>query len=148
MRAATKPSSPGRFSTVMGRPQRALNFAASRRAAISAPEPRPSGKMNLTVRCGQFRSAAVPESGPVMTALSAFNMRMTTSPTAFAHAGMQHIKLTTVSHRGAGNCPTFTSRMLAATAPFVLLDYLVGAGEQRWRHVEAERLRSFQVDHQ
>jgi hypothetical protein len=33
--------------------------------------------MNLTVRCGQFRSAAAPESGPVMTTLSAFSMRMT-----------------------------------------------------------------------
>ena len=27
-----------------------------------------------------------------------------------------------------------------------LLDHLVGAGEQRWRHPEAERLRSDQVD--
>src|SRR5437899_5427074 len=28
------------------------------------------------------------------------------------------------------------------------LDHLVGAREQRWRHVEAERLRGLEVDHQ
>src|SRR5215470_12426834 len=36
-----------------------------------------------------------------------------------ASAGMQHIKLATVSHRRAGNCVTFTSRTIAAMAPFV-----------------------------
>src|SRR5499427_8757676 len=29
-----------------------------------------------------------------------------------------------------------------------LLDHLVGTGEQRWRNVERERLRSSEVDHQ
>ena len=29
-----------------------------------------------------------------------------------------------------------------------LFDHLVGAGEQRWRHFEAERLSSFQIDDQ
>jgi hypothetical protein len=29
-----------------------------------------------------------------------------------------------------------------------LFDHLVGAGEQRWRHREAERLRSLEIDHQ
>jgi hypothetical protein len=28
----------------------------------------------------------------------------------------------------------------------ILFDHFVGAGEQRWRHPEAERLRSDQVD--
>jgi hypothetical protein len=27
-------------------------------------------------------------------------------------------------------------------------DHLVGASEQRWRHVEAKRLRGLEVDHQ
>src|SRR5215470_9113916 len=49
------------------------------------------------------------------------------TPTPLAPAGMQHIKLATVSHRRAGNCATFTSRTLAAMAPFVLVDDLVGA---------------------
>ena len=31
---------------------------------------------------------------------------------------------------------------------YLLFDYLVGAGEQRWRHVKAERLRGLEVDDQ
>jgi hypothetical protein len=32
--------------------------------------------------------------------------------------------------------------------PFTSFDHLVGAGEQRWRHLEAERFGSFEVDYQ
>jgi hypothetical protein len=31
-------------------------------------------------------------------------------------------------------------------SPGTLLDYLVGAGENRWRHGEAERVRGLEVD--
>jgi hypothetical protein len=37
---------------------------------------------------------------------------------------------------------------LAVVPPAVSLDHLVGAGEERWRNVEAERLRCLKVDHQ
>src|SRR5450759_5745205 len=50
---ATNPSPPGRFSTTTGLPQRAVNRSANSLAAISTPDPGPSGTMNLTVRCGQ-----------------------------------------------------------------------------------------------
>ena len=37
-------------------------------------------------------------------------------------------------------------RTFCAAAELALFDHFVGAGEQRWRHPEAERLRSDQVD--
>jgi hypothetical protein len=39
-----------------------------------------------------------------------------------------------------------TSGLMHRNKIGVLFDHLVGAGEQRWRHPEAERLRSDQVD--
>ena len=38
-------------------------------------------------------------------------------------------------------------RTYAAQQIAPLFDHFVGAGEHRWRHVEAERLRSLEVDH-
>jgi hypothetical protein len=32
--------------------------------------------------------------------------------------------------------------------PFTSLDHLVGAGEQRWRHVKAQKPRRWQIDDQ
>src|SRR6266699_3445855 len=57
---ATKPSPPGRFSTTTGFPQRAASRSAKSRPPISDPEPGPSGRMNLTVRCGQACAGACP----------------------------------------------------------------------------------------
>ena len=54
---ATIPSPPGRFSTTTGWPQRAESLSAIRRAPMSAPEPGPSVRINLTVRCGQVCAA-------------------------------------------------------------------------------------------
>ena len=37
---------------------------------------------------------------------------------------------------------------IRTAANCILFDHLVGAGEQRWRHREAERLGSLEIDHQ
>src|SRR6478736_1148338 len=50
-------------------------------------------------------------------------------------------------HQKPSSCPlSANSRHNAAQQ--MLFDHLVGAGEQRWRHVEAERLGGLEVDHQ
>ena len=55
---ATIASPPGLFSITTGLPHFAERRSAISRAPISTPEPGPSGRMNLTLRCGQFCACA------------------------------------------------------------------------------------------
>src|SRR5687767_7003472 len=58
---ASTASAPGRFSTTTGWPHCLESRSASMRPVMSAPEPGPSDRTNLTGRCGQDCAAAIPE---------------------------------------------------------------------------------------
>src|SRR6185295_4392566 len=86
---ATTPSPPGRFSITTDWPQRADSLSASRRAVMSTPEPGPSGRMNLTGRCGQLGAGvavdcayAVPGSARATNNSAWRNASFTTSMTS------------------------------------------------------------------